>query len=103
VKKKEIRKQGVVSKARRAVTHVEFRRMQSILREKNDVIRRYGILSLLTKHKTGGAVAQLSTLSPNPRSLYLLWDEYENGIGGRKAARLFSREERGTVKDKFHR
>ena len=26
-----------------------------------------------------------------------------NGIGGRKAARLFSREERGKVKDKFHR
>jgi hypothetical protein len=48
-------------------------------------------------------VAQGSTLSPNPRSLYLLWDEYENGIGGRKAARLFSREERGKVKDNFHR
>jgi hypothetical protein len=30
-------------------------------------------------------VAQASTLSPNPRTLYLLWDEYENGIGGRKA------------------
>jgi hypothetical protein len=49
VKKKEVRKEGVGSKARRAVTHVEFRRMQSILREKNDVIRRYGIPSLLTK------------------------------------------------------
>jgi hypothetical protein len=50
VKKKEVRKQGVVSKARRAVTHVEFRRMQSILREKNGETRRYVILSLLTKH-----------------------------------------------------
>jgi len=49
VKKKEVRKEGVSSKARRAVTHVEFRRMQSILREKNDEIRRYGIPSLLTK------------------------------------------------------
>jgi hypothetical protein len=49
VKKKEVRKEGVSSKARRAVTHVEFRRMQSILREKNDVIRRYGIPSLLAK------------------------------------------------------
>jgi hypothetical protein len=49
VKKKEVRKQGVSSKARRAVAHVEFRRMQSILREKNDVLRRYGIPSLLTK------------------------------------------------------
>ena len=48
-------------------------------------------------------MAQGSTLGPNPQTLYLLWDEYENGIGGRKAARLFSREERGKVKDKFHR
>jgi hypothetical protein len=48
VKKKEVRKEGVSSKAQRAVTHVEFRRMQSILREKNDEIRRYGIPSLLT-------------------------------------------------------
>jgi hypothetical protein len=47
VKKKEVRKEGVSSKARRAVTLVEFRRMQSILREKNDVIHRYGIPSLL--------------------------------------------------------
>jgi hypothetical protein len=46
----------------------------------------------------------VATLSPNPLSLYLLWDEYENGsIGGQKAAQLFSREERGKVKDKFHR
>jgi hypothetical protein len=49
VKKKELRKEGVSSKARCAVTHVEFRKMQSILREKNDVIRRYGVPSLLMK------------------------------------------------------
>jgi hypothetical protein len=36
VKKKEVQKEGVSSKARRAVTHVEFRRMQSILREKQE-------------------------------------------------------------------
>jgi hypothetical protein len=81
--------------------------MQNILREKNDVIRRYGIPSLLTKHMMAKRaelwLKSVATLSPNPRLLYLLWDEYENGIGGRKAARLFSREERGKVKDKFHR
>jgi hypothetical protein len=49
VRKKEVQKQGVSSKARCAITHLEFRRMQSILREKNDVIRHYGIQSLLTK------------------------------------------------------
>jgi hypothetical protein len=48
VKKKEVRKQGVAFKAQCAVTHDEFRRMHSILREKNDVIHRYGIPSLLT-------------------------------------------------------
>jgi hypothetical protein len=44
-----------------------------------------------------------ATLSPTPRTLYLLWDEYEQGIGGRKAARLFSRQERGRAKHKYHR
>jgi hypothetical protein len=45
-----------------------------------------------------------STLSPNPRTLYTLWEEYINGIGGRKAACLFtSTERRGRVKHKYHR
>ena len=35
------------------------------------------------------------SLSPNPKNLYELWQEYEVGIGGRKAAKLFSRSERG--------
>jgi hypothetical protein len=51
----------------------------------------------------GGAVPNggqgVSTLSPNPQTLYLLWGEYEHGIG----ARLFSWEERGKVKHKHHR
>ena len=42
-------------------------------------------------------------LSPTPRTLYVLWQEYQVGIGGRKAARLFTREERGKVKHKYHR
>jgi hypothetical protein len=43
--------------------------------------------------------------SANPRSLHVvLWEECERGIGGRRAARLFtSREERGRVKNKHHR
>jgi hypothetical protein len=40
----------------------------------------------------------VSTLSPTPRSLYILWQEYEVGIGGRKPARLFTPVERGKVK-----
>ena len=44
-----------------------------------------------------------STLSPNPRTIHLLWVEYEIGIGGRKPARDFTRVERGRVKHKYHR
>jgi hypothetical protein len=48
----------------------------------------------------GGVTAELS---PTPHSLYILWDEYQNGIGGRKAARLFTKEERGSCKFKYCR
>jgi hypothetical protein len=43
-----------------------------------------------------------STLSPNPHTLYTLWEEYINGIGGHKAACLFTSTERGRVKHKYH-
>ena len=48
-------------------------------------------------------VQQQASLSPNPRTLYLLWGEWENGIGGRKPARDFNSQERGRVKYTFHR
>ena len=44
-----------------------------------------------------------ATLSHSPRSLHLLWQEYEFGLDGRKAARLFTAAERGKVKAIFHR
>ena len=34
----------------------------------------------------------LAELSPTPRNLYTLWEEYIVGIGGRKPARMFSRQ-----------
>ena len=49
------------------------------------------------------AAAVAATLSPTPRSLYLLWQEYTVGIGGRKAARLFTAAERGQQKYKYTR
>jgi hypothetical protein len=36
-----------------------------------------------------------ATLSPNPRTLHLLWHEYEFGISGRKPAKNFTEQERG--------
>ena len=35
-------------------------------------------------------------------NIYLLWEEYENGIGGRKPEILFTREEQGRVKHKHY-
>lgn len=44
-----------------------------------------------------------STLCTKPRDLFQLWEEYEFGVGGRKAAKRFSTRERGRVKYKYHR
>ena len=50
-----------------------------------------------------GGTLFVASLSPNPRTLYILWDEYMNGVGGRKPAKDFTRQERGRVKFKYHR
>ena len=42
-------------------------------------------------------------LSGTPRDLYILWEEYIYGIGGRKAAKFFTPQERGRVKHKYCR
>ena len=42
-------------------------------------------------------------LCSKPRDLFQLWEEFEFGIGGRKAAKRFSTRERGRVKYKYHR
>jgi hypothetical protein len=44
-----------------------------------------------------------SSLVANPRDLFVLWQEYEFGVGGRKAAKLFTSSERGKVKFKYSR
>ena len=48
-------------------------------------------------------LAMMATLMPTPRSLHDLWQEYHHGVGGRKAARLFSHSERGRSKHRYHR
>jgi len=55
------------------------------------------------QHAGGDRAMMLATLMPTPRSLHNLWQEYEFGVGGRKAAKLFSYSERGRSKHKFHR
>jgi len=52
-------------------------------------------------------VADMATLSSNPRSLMELWREFQFGIDGRKAAQNFTVEERnrtqGGIKQKYYR
>ena len=52
---------------------------------------------------TAAPGAPEATLSPSPRNLHVLWEEWVTGVGGRKAARLFTAQERGRNKHKFHR
>jgi hypothetical protein len=56
-------------------------------------------------NETGDHVPQLyeATLSKHPRDLYMLWEEYEFGIEGRKAARKFNVRERGKNRYNYHR
>ena len=51
----------------------------------------------------GGVPTGAATLSKCPRNLYVLWQEYEFGLGGRKPAREFTPAERGRVKFKYSR
>jgi hypothetical protein len=44
-----------------------------------------------------------NSLSKTPKSLFVLWQEFEVGIAGRKAARLFTRVERGRNKFIYYR
>ena len=46
----------------------------------------------------GNRIPYQATLSKCPRSLFVLWQEFEFGIGGRKPAKLFSNAERGKVR-----
>ena len=49
------------------------------------------------------ADARPAVLSAHPRTLHLMWEEYTNGIGGNKAARDFTAQERGRCKYKYSR
>ena len=51
----------------------------------------------------GAGTEEPATLSGCPRSLHVLWNEYETGIGGSKPAKYFTKEDRGKVKHKYSR
>ena len=55
------------------------------------------------RYQEDNGVATTAILSRSPPSLEALWDEYMNGLGGAKAARLFTSRERGMCKFKYSR
>jgi hypothetical protein len=65
--------------------------------------RRVGAGRNLNAENAAEGEQYVSNLSPTPRTLHVLWQEYEFGIGGRKPARLFTPAERGKVKFKYSR
>jgi len=46
-------------------------------------------------HSNAANIPYKCILSPKPHNLYELWNKYEHGIGGQKAAKDFSTHERG--------
>ena len=83
----------------------------------NNNVRRHGgtIQGAFARQANPGAAnvqqepqqAGAATLSPMPRTLHELWNEWEYGIGGRKPAKNFTRQERGNraggIKQKYYR
>jgi hypothetical protein len=83
----------------------EFQMIQANVRRIaiQPVVRRAAAAAVENGPNRGaGAVPCVTSLTANPRTLHLLWEEYEHGIAGRKAAKLFTREERGRVKHKYN-
>ena len=50
---------------------------------------------------TRAAVPYEMTLSSHPKTLHMLWHEWEFGIGGRRPAKGFNQHDRGCVRFKF--
>ena len=77
-----------------------LRRMEALLKSvANSPGRTIGRTNRGTAIRVGtaaqGGDSRPATLCRNPRTLSILWSEYMNGIGGRKPAQQFTREERG--------
>ena len=51
----------------------------------------------------GNGIDPTASLSPTPPTIFNLWEEYQHGLGGRKAARIFTPQERGRNKFKYSR
>jgi hypothetical protein len=68
--------------------------------QRQDDLRRHRVLTQQPTQFQQRHGRSLPTLCANVNSLLSLWTEYEFGIGGRKAAKLWTREERGNKSQK---
>ena len=69
----------------------------TMMQASNDDNRIVHAAAVLVATTAGGVRAAPASLSPNPKNVFelLLWHEYQMGLGGRKAAKLFITKERG--------
>ena len=67
------------------------------------VIRRRPAATRATNNNTANGGLEAANLVNCPANLYTLWNEYEVGVGGNKAAKEFTAAERGRVKSKYCR
>ena len=78
-------------------------RQMAYMRVMNGNVRRIAVQPGARPAAANNGRPALAQLSPLPRNLHALWQEYTDGVGGRKAARLFTAQERGQNKYKYHR
>jgi hypothetical protein len=59
------------------------------------IVSSAAIVTVIDDHNnnSSSATSSRAILSPNPRTLHLLWEEYQHGISGRKAAKSFTSQE----------
>jgi hypothetical protein len=106
----ELRRDNANLRSELAATRNELMRVMGSI---NANVRRIRIAPTLTirpntnnnnnYNETEVLMTQEATLSPTPKNLYLLWQEYVQGIGGRKPAKDFSPSERGACKFNYAR
>ena len=70
-------------------------RQMAFMRLMNGNVRRIAVQPGARQAAPNNGAPAMAVLSPLPRNLHVLWLEWTNGIGGRKAARLFTPQERG--------
>ena len=98
--KVEVRSQG--SSLRRLGQRID-RNPVNLIRNANAQARRNQGLPVVPVEQQVANANSSATLHPSPRTIQLLWQEWMEGIGGRKAAKDFTREERGRCKCKYSR